>query len=211
MNYNQRVDFLARQSVAESSPEGLRSIMKERGRNDERLRAGYEEEQRLNESVNRAKQAMEHARGTPQEQEITALCEKYEQELESFSRNYQILQAEDRALSNRQTDEQAYVVQEEVLSFVLSKRYAFTSLNLANAMAGLPFMKWRQSSKRCGKMAYRISKSTLYRLFEIVYRANRSSSSPQDLLNAVRTRLQNSRCKAKICNKIAGCGLDSGC
>jgi hypothetical protein len=43
----------------------------------------------------------------------------------------------------------AYLSQAELLDFVRSKRYAITPLNLANAMAGVPFIAWRQSVLRC--------------------------------------------------------------
>ena len=103
------------------------------------------------------------------------------------------MQDEDRLLSNRQADEQAYVAQTELLKFILSGRYSFTPLNLANAMAGLPYMQWRQSSKRCGKMECRIAMSSTYRLFKILYRASQGLPSSQGLTNAVQNLLQNSR------------------
>lgn len=60
----------------------------------------------------------------------------------------------------------------ELLRFLKSKRYELNPLNLANAMAGLPYMGWRQSMRRCSKercisangLNYQIFKSIRYLL-----------------------------------------------
>src|SRR5262249_42422831 len=82
--------------------------------------------------------------------------------------------------------------QTELLRFILSRRYSFTPLNIANAMAGLPYMQWRQSSKRCGRMQCPIVGGSSYQLFRMLDKVNRASSSAEGILNAVENRLQNS-------------------
>jgi hypothetical protein len=41
-----------------------------------------------------------------------------------------------------------------LLDFLLSRRYAINPRNLADALAGLPRMKWRQSFARCTHMQF---------------------------------------------------------
>ena len=48
---------------------------------------------------------------------------------------------------------QSAFARNEVLNFLKSKRYALTPKNFAFAIAGLPFMGWRQSMKRSIKLA----------------------------------------------------------
>ena len=58
-------------------------------------------------------------------------------------------------LLNEQTEEQrsreSYISQTELLKFIISKRYELIPLNISNAIAGLPFITWRQSTVRCIK------------------------------------------------------------
>jgi hypothetical protein len=46
-------------------------------------------------------------------------------------------------------DCEAYFARSEAVKFFRSRRYRITPVNTANALAGLPFMGWRQSVKRC--------------------------------------------------------------
>ncbi len=56
----------------------------------------------------------------------------------------------------------------EILHFVQSKRYEINSRTLANAFAGLPFMGWRQSMRRCMKRSYIIQDSTCISIFKAI-------------------------------------------
>lgn len=188
-----RLNLLVRPSVLESTPQRLRSVSKQLGRMNDRIRAWDEEERRLHELLSQAMLAMEQAKGTPQEHEIKLICNQREQQLKSFSMKYEALQEEERVLRDRRIDEQAYVAQTEMLKFILSRRYSFTPLNVANAMAGLPDMLWRQSSKRCAAMKCSIANGSSYQLFKMVRRANQSTSSSQEVLDTIQKRLLNSR------------------
>ncbi len=78
-----------------------------------------------NERTRRKRQAKRtHDRYTKREQEARAL----RAELESIEAAY---------------------AQRELLSLVKTKRYSYTPLHLADGMAGLPYMGWRQSAARC--------------------------------------------------------------
>ena len=48
-------------------------------------------------------------------------------------------------------DGEAYFARRELFDFCRSKRYRLRPLNVANALAGLPFMGWRRSADRCRK------------------------------------------------------------
>ena len=53
------------------------------------------------------------------------------------------------ALDKESLDEEAYVYAHELLDFLQSGRYALNPQSVANALAGLPTMRWRQSYLRC--------------------------------------------------------------
>lgn len=59
------------------------------------------------------------------------------------------------ALEKQVRDGEVYLYCSELLNFLRSegkRKRAVTPLNLANALAGLPYMRWRQSEARCSKM-----------------------------------------------------------
>lgn len=66
---------------------------------------------------------------------------------------------------------EAYICQFELLDFLTSQRYTLAPLSLANAMAGLPLIAWRQSIKRCAEKIQRNGGTLSYQIFEEVTRA----------------------------------------
>ena len=87
-------------------------------------------------------------------------------------------------LDQERHGQEAFVAQTELLKFVRSRRYAFTPRNLANVMAGLPYVGWRQSIRRCRKFPCQIAVSTNYQVFEAIahiLRGRRPKSSGQAL------------------------------
>lgn len=76
------------------------------------------------------------------------------------------LKQEFDALAQKVGDQEAYVSRAELLDFLLSRRYAVNPRNLANALAGLPTMKWRQSFARCARMPFGSEPSYEYQIVE---------------------------------------------
>jgi hypothetical protein len=72
------------------------------------------------------------------------------------------------ALSKKLRDQEAYVSRVELLDFLQSRRYAVTPRNLANALVGLPTMKWRQSFVRCASMPFGSDPSYEYQIVETI-------------------------------------------
>jgi hypothetical protein len=65
------------------------------------------------------------------------------------------IETERDVLDKKLLAQEAYFYQSELLDFLLSiGRYAINPRNLANVLAGLPTMRWRQSYSRCSKMPY---------------------------------------------------------
>jgi hypothetical protein len=79
------------------------------------------------------------------------------------------LQSERDALEKKLRDQEAYVNRSELLEFLLSRgRYAIKPRNVADALAGLPGMKWRQSYTRCSHMPRDADARPTYRVFEVI-------------------------------------------
>jgi hypothetical protein len=85
---------------------------------------------------------------------IQTVATKRRQDLTKVKNDLKKLQAQRTALEKKMPDQEAYVNQSELLEFLQSRRYAINPQNVANALAGLPAMKWRQSYTRCAHMPY---------------------------------------------------------
>lgn len=72
------------------------------------------------------------------------------------------------ALNEKSLNQAAYVYRSELLDYLLSKRYALNPRNLANALAGLPDMKWRQSYLRCSRMTFAAEARPEFQVYEVL-------------------------------------------
>jgi len=66
-------------------------------------------------------------------------------------KEYEALNRQQAELEQTLQDGEAYFARAEFVYFCRSRRYRLTPVNTANALAGLPFMGWRQSARRCKK------------------------------------------------------------
>lgn len=81
---------------------------------------------------------------------------------------YKTVRKSDETIREQLASAEAYFCQAELLRFILSGRYRLLPLNFANAMAGLPYMGWRQSFKRCQPCERGIAESFTYQQFKII-------------------------------------------
>lgn len=156
-------------------------------------RSAREIEDRCRNSLNVVLAALQAAQGTIQqpgmehEQEVRARAFA---EAEQWRIN---LQDQQRKLSDRITDEAAGFAQAELLRFVLDGRYELTPINVANAIAGLPRMAWRQSFKRCIRWDCPYANSVEYRKFKIISAFLRSDLKGESLVERMRLYLQRKK------------------
>jgi hypothetical protein len=79
-------------------------------------------------------------------------------------------------------DGEAYFARAELVRFCKSRRYSLNPLNTANALAGLPFIGWRQSAKRCRKWKCPGADGIAYQTFKIIYRIVNSCIRRSELI-----------------------------
>lgn len=77
------------------------------------------------------------------------------------------LTTEEKSLDKKSLDQEAYVYASELLDFLHSGRYSVNPNSVANALAGLPRMRWRQSHLRCSRMPLQQPKLH-YRVLEVI-------------------------------------------
>ena len=68
--------------------------------------------------------------------------------LENAKNEYEKIERDHKEMQQALLDAEAYFSRVEFVDFCQSDRYRLTPLSIANAIAGLPYMGWRQSVKR---------------------------------------------------------------
>ena len=71
-------------------------------------------------------------------------------------------------LDSQLVEQEAYFAQSQLLNFIQSGRREFTPLNLAMAMAGLPYLTARVSCERCSAIKPREESGQTFRMFQAV-------------------------------------------
>ena len=102
-------------------------------------------------SCTEAEGALAQADGQDKEA-IQAQANQRKERLREFDDRLPQAETESKELDQRVKNEETYWYCSQLLDFLSKGRYAIEPLRLANAMAGLPEMGWRESSDRCPKM-----------------------------------------------------------
>lgn len=113
--------------------------------------------------------------------------------LARFGAEYLALQESQKELQEEVLDYEASFARAEVVDFCLSKRYRLTPLNVANAIAGLPDIGWRQSAKRCGAIKRKALKGQSYEIFEVIQRLVNSNTRRSELVRDAEKWLRSAR------------------
>src|SRR4029077_10179182 len=184
-----RVEFFVRSSISKATTQTARATYRQLGRLNAQNRLGYEHERVLREQLDRAKSALQQAKDESQAAHIEGIRQKREHALQAFAVTRERSELEERELHKQMMNQWAYIAQNELLSFVHSQRYAINPLNLANAMAGLPNMGWRQSTKRCQKLEEPAGPGFGYSTFKLIERV-KNKSSKRNFLAVLKAELR---------------------
>ena len=81
---------------------------------------------------------------------------------------YRLLDESQRELERQIRDLEPTFARQELFRFVKSKRYEINPEYLSNAAAGLPYMGWRQSMRRCQKRKSRVANGGAIQAFKAI-------------------------------------------
>jgi len=122
--------------------------------------------------------------------ELKIAQQRFTREWNQRRREYERLSAEDERLRRQIEMQEAAFAQSELLRFVREKRYAWNPVNLAEAVAGLGFMSYRQSIRRCRRKKCNDSSSLQYEVFRaIAYLCE--GRGPRQLFGELRERIMD--------------------
>jgi len=147
--------------------EGLRKTKAETANLLKRLRLAIEDEKATKVRLDSALSAL---RSSGSDSRFEQLCEERTRRHASAIESTQRLRSNHENMADTLRRTEAHISQAELLDFLISRRYALAPLALANAMAGLPLIAWRQSLNRCASSQPGTSGALSYQTFELLAR-----------------------------------------
>jgi hypothetical protein len=136
--------------------------------------------------------------------EQDVICEAIYQRARTLARagtEYMALAQQEKDSDALIRDGEAYFARKEFLHFCKSKRYTLNPSNIANALAGLPFIGCRQSVRRC-KKSPDDSGGLSYGIFQILERIITTNARRPDLVRDaerwLRARHRNDKAFAMV-------------
>ncbi len=132
------------------------------------IRAADEANRNAYERLQRARSALGPELSRHEKKPVRKEFVKRWKEAREADEKYKKLNERDRDLRAQLKLAEANFIHREIFRFIKSKRYELNPLNLANAAAGLPYMAWRQSMRRCSKEKCISANGTSYQVFKAI-------------------------------------------
>jgi hypothetical protein len=164
---DQYVAVFLRPTFVTSTAEEIRAARKNLGKAIEHCRAARDRHDKCLDASRTAELAMNDAQ---QEQQGIFLVELLGRWGESAKarKDWEAAQRDETDLDRDLKAKEAGFALSELLDFITQKKYARNPLRLANAMAGLPDMRWEQSCTRCSAIKCGSWPQFQYRLFRAI-------------------------------------------
>jgi hypothetical protein len=144
--------------------EALQAQIRSLGFELQRIETEYSEEKRILKQI----QDRLHAITPARQKMATEILGQHEVMLDAMEKAAAEARRKWEELEKRLADQEAHYCRTELLKFTRDRRYAHNPRNLANALAGLPYLGCRRSAARCAKLPYTYEPYVMYRVFEFI-------------------------------------------
>lgn len=146
----------------------LRKLRKRVDDAKERYRCNFIRSQHAQEKCERALQAWTGESDTVKRVQLETIRRGLARDYEEAESLQQSSFAEWNSLRAERRQREAHFAQSEILRFIQSSRREFTPLNVARAMAGLPFITARISSERCTRHDIKPPHGLAFQVFQTI-------------------------------------------
>jgi len=182
--YNQHyiAKCLLRSSSTPATPKWLTVTRNRLGELNEAVRSAEEVRRKCRESLETAQRALRPELSDGEKLIVEDLISGRDQKLADAEAEYGRMSSKQRQTEELLRDGEASFARGEFIRFCKSNRYRLTPLNIANALAGLPYVGWRQSAKRCKKQPCAGANGGSMQIFETVRRIVESGTRRSDLI-----------------------------
>jgi hypothetical protein len=120
------------------------------------------------------------------------------QKLSDAKTDFDYLNNQQHEVQQLLLDGEASFARDEFARFCVSNRYRLTPMNIANALAGLPHIGWRQSITRCQKHPSTHGEGQSIQIFRTIERIVRSCVRRSDLVGHAEKWLRDKRTKNSL-------------
>jgi len=174
--------ILLRPSSTLATPKWLTVTRRQLGELNEAVRTADDARQKCLKSVETAQRALSDGLSESEKTTVQDQISRRSQKLAEAEAEYLALSKQQRETQELLLDGEASFTRAEFVRFCTSNRYRLTPLNIANALAGLPYISWRQSVLRCKRHAAPSAEGRSMQLFNVIQRIVRSCTRRSDLM-----------------------------
>ena len=189
---------LFRPSSIPATQNWLNATRLELGKLTEALRHAYDTQEKRQRDLDTAQRALGDHLSEADKAKVLDQISRRGQKLSEAKTEYEVLQKKERALQDKLSDGEAGFARAEFVRFCRSNRYRLTPLNIANALAGLPYIGWRQSATRCRKHPSAGENGQSIQIFRTIEHIVRSCVRRSDLIKHAETSLRDRKKKKSL-------------
>ncbi len=189
---------LLRSSSIPVTQKWLSSRRLELGKLNTAVRSAYDTREKCRQDLDTAERAMSDQLSDSDKAAVLDQVSRRGQKLSDAKTEYDTLERQQRELQELLLDGEASFARDEFAQFRLSERYRLTPINIANALAGLPYIVWRQSMTRCKKHPSTHGEGQSIQIFRTIERIVRFCVRRSDLAGHAEIYLRDRRTKKSL-------------
>jgi hypothetical protein len=179
-----------------SSAASARDLAELRRQTSEANVAQYETRMRIDEyrkALETAERALSPDLSEADKAKVQDQIARRKEKLQSAEAKHALAASRQKQVQERLQDAEAIFARSEFVRFCRSNRYELKPLNLANALAGLPFIGWRQSAIRCTKHPASGSNGMSMQIFDTIRKIADSCTRRSELIQHAEGWLREKR------------------
>lgn len=152
-SYNQHyiAKCLLRPSTTPVKQKWLNARRRELDKLNEAVRSAWDDREKCRQSLEIAQRALGPDLSESEKAIVQDQISRRKQKFSEAEAEYLAASERQKKMQDLLSDGEASFARDEFVRFCRSNRYRLRPLNIANALAGLPHIGWRQSAKRCKK------------------------------------------------------------
>jgi len=189
---------LLRPSTIPVTQKWLSARRLELGKLNSAVRDAYDAREKCREALEKAERALSDQLSASDKAAVLDQIFRRGKKLLDAKTEYDSLDKQQRDVQALVLDGEASFARDEFARFCRSNRYRLEPLNLANALAGLPYIGWRQSIKRCQPTPAPGANGQAIQIFRAIERIVRSCVRRSDLAGHADKFLRDKRTKKAL-------------
>jgi hypothetical protein len=189
---------LLRPSSIPATQKWLNARRSELGKLNRAVRAAYDTREKCRQDLDTAERALSDQLSDSDKAAVLDQISRRGQKLADAKAEYDSLEKQQRDVQELVLDGEASFARDEFARFCGSNRYRLEPMNIANALAGLPFIGWRQSITRCKKHPSTHGEGQSIQIFRTIERIVRSCFRRSDLAGHAEMWLRDKKTKQSL-------------